>query len=308
MSPSACLAPLVVEVDARHQVGAGSAARGRRRRRGSAPGRCGGSSPTRSRSARSPAGRNLYGARQAVADLAEQQRLRRQDPADRCPARSGAAAGAPRSGTCPRARRVTPSAASRARSSPPALSVNVTAMICVGLERAGRNLVRDAPRDRRRLAGSRAREDADGPAHRLGRAPLLGVQAVERVHRVTVPAHPAGNVTKEPRPWGPSRSWPPRTMRPAGESRVRPHRRPPLTRKVLDWRVGEIGPAVAAKRRSLWMAPGRSDATRSRTSLRRTVVALAAPLGGRAPWRSRSSKRTKTAGTITGLIARPEAF
>ena len=50
----------------------------------------------------------------------------------------------------------------------------------VGAKRARRDLVRDPVRDRRRLAGAGAREDADGPAHGLDRAPLLGVQ----LHRV----------------------------------------------------------------------------------------------------------------------------
>ena len=35
-------------------------------------------------------------------------------------------------------------------------------------------------------------EDADGPAHGLGGAPLLGIQAVENLHRATVAAPPAG--------------------------------------------------------------------------------------------------------------------
>ncbi len=56
----------------------------------------------------------------------------------------------------------------------------------VGRERAARHLVGDAPRDRRRLARARAREDADRAAHGLDRAPLLGVEPVEDrlgVHR-----------------------------------------------------------------------------------------------------------------------------
>ena len=61
-------------------------------------------------------------------------------------------------------------------------------------ERTRRDLLRDAPRDRRRLARPGAGEDADRPAHRLGGAPLLGVQAVERVHRATVPARSAGTL------------------------------------------------------------------------------------------------------------------
>ena len=140
--------------------------------------------------ARSPAGRNLYGAGSRVRDLAEHERLRRQDLPDRARARSGGAARAPPSGTSTRARRRPRARASRALSSPAALSVNVTARICVGRERARRDLLRDPARDRRRLAGARAREDADRPAHRLRGAPLLGVQAVERVH--CPPEHRSG--------------------------------------------------------------------------------------------------------------------
>ena len=50
-----------------------------------------------------------------------------------------------------------------------------------GRERSRRDLVRDPPRDRRRLARARAREDADRPAHGLDRAPLLGVELGEDV-------------------------------------------------------------------------------------------------------------------------------
>jgi len=64
------------------------------------------------------------------------------------------------------------------------------------LEGAGCNLLRDAPRDRRRLPGAGPGEDADRAAHRLGGAPLLGVQAVERVHRSTVAAPPGGRVCR----------------------------------------------------------------------------------------------------------------
>src|SRR5262249_18592395 len=45
-----------------------------------------------------------------------------------------------------------------------------------GAERAGLHLHGDPVRDRGRLPGARAREDADGPAHGLDRAALLGVQ------------------------------------------------------------------------------------------------------------------------------------
>lgn len=51
------------------------------------------------------------------------------------------------------------------------------------LERAGRDLVGNAPCDRGRLARARAGEDADRSADQLGRAPLLGIQARENVFR-----------------------------------------------------------------------------------------------------------------------------
>ena len=110
---------------------AGSAARDRRRPGDSRPGRCGGSSPTRSRSrGRPPAG----------TDTRRAARLR--SAGARAPSRAGSAR--PRSGAKWRSCRsaaewnveartpLTPSAASRAFSSPAALSVNVTAMIWVG--------------------------------------------------------------------------------------------------------------------------------------------------------------------------------
>src|SRR5262249_51247372 len=56
-----------------------------------------------------------------------------------------------------------------------------------GREGPGRDLVRDPACDRRGLAGARTGQDADRPADELGRAPLLGVQAVEDGVRV----HPA---------------------------------------------------------------------------------------------------------------------
>ena len=49
----------------------------------------------------------------------------------------------------------------------------------VRLELADRHLVRDAARDRRRLAGARAGKDADRAAHGLDGAALLGVQPGE---------------------------------------------------------------------------------------------------------------------------------
>ena len=51
-----------------------------------------------------------------------------------------------------------------------------------GPEHAARDLVRDAPRNRRRLAGAGAREDADRAAHGLDGLALLRVQAREDVH------------------------------------------------------------------------------------------------------------------------------
>ena len=92
--------------------------------------------------------------------------------------------------------RCTPRAASRAFKSPAAFSVNVTAMICSAGKRGRRDLLRDAPGDRRRLAGAGPGEDAHRPAHRLGGTPLLGVQAVERIHLATVPAAAAGECAK----------------------------------------------------------------------------------------------------------------
>ena len=56
----------------------------------------------------------------------------------------------------------------------------------LGDERVGSNLVRDPVRDRRRLAGARAREDVHGPAHRFGGEALLGVEPGEDVHSATL--------------------------------------------------------------------------------------------------------------------------
>src|SRR5207249_5053433 len=64
------------------------------------------------------------------------------------------------------------------------------------IDRSGRNLVRDAPSDRRRLARAGTREDADRSAHGVRGAPLLSVQAVERVHQRTVARLPAANVPR----------------------------------------------------------------------------------------------------------------
>ncbi len=59
-------------------------------------------------------------------------------------------------------------------------------------ERTGRHLLRDAPGDRGRLARAGTRENADRAADSLGRAPLLGIQPVEGVHRATLASGPAG--------------------------------------------------------------------------------------------------------------------
>ena len=61
----------------------------------------------------------------------------------------------------------------------------------VRAERARGDLLRDPASDRRRLAGARARQDADRPAHGLGRPPLLRVQPLEN-HRATLAARVDG--------------------------------------------------------------------------------------------------------------------
>ena len=131
-------------------------------------------------------GAELERRRERVRDLAQRERLRGQDPPDalRCEVPQ-----------LPERRRVE-------RSRPDALHPErgeASAQLARGLvgegdrhdprrlERAGRDLLGDPAGDRRRLAGARARKDADGAAHGLGRAPLLRVQAVERVHLATVP-------------------------------------------------------------------------------------------------------------------------
>src|SRR5947209_14455848 len=70
------------------------------------------------------------------------------------------------------------------------------------VERAARDLPRDASGDRRRLAGACAREDAHGPARCLRGSALLRVQASENalgVHRSTVPGPPVGFLTRASR-------------------------------------------------------------------------------------------------------------
>ena len=102
------------------------------------------------------------------------------------------------------------------------------------LECAGRDLLGDPAGDRRRLAGARAREDADGAAHGLGRAPLLRVQAVERVHLATVPPRSArvrderSNTGPARLPDGRLRVLRPQSGRCHASSGVRPKDEPPL--------------------------------------------------------------------------------
>ena len=62
----------------------------------------------------------------------------------------------------------------------------------VGRECTRRDLLRDPARDRRRLARTGPREDADRAANRLGGPALLGVQTVENVHIATLPTRPEG--------------------------------------------------------------------------------------------------------------------
>src|SRR5581483_7150217 len=195
--PFRLLTPLIVEVDARHQI------RGDRRLAvlGGVevvlgvdaavlrPVDLGG------KVARRP---ELVGRAQTVADLAEEERLRRKDAAEpvRCempelPERRGVERAGAHAGYAERRETRAQFAArlvgERHRHDPGRI------------ERAGLDLLRDSAGDRRRLAGACAREDADGAAHRLGGAPLLRVQAGERVHRTTVATRPAGNVTRPAR-------------------------------------------------------------------------------------------------------------
>ena len=100
---------------------------GRRAPRRSGPARGAGSSPTRSRSRdRRPAGTGTASAE--TRDVDQHDRLRREDPG-RAPAVRMQLRRAPPRGTSARLHPVTPSATSRARISPAALSVNVTARI-----------------------------------------------------------------------------------------------------------------------------------------------------------------------------------
>ena len=83
----------------------------------------------------------------------------------------------------------TPSAASRARSSPGRLVGERDRDDVRRRERAARDLPGDPPRDRRRLAGARAREDADRPVRRLDGGTLLVVQIRRRSARHPRIAH-----------------------------------------------------------------------------------------------------------------------
>ena len=137
---------------------------------------------------------------QPVADLAEQQRLRREDATELV---RGEVA------ELPERRGVERPRAHARHAERGETYAQLTARL-VGerhrhdlrrVERAGRDLLRDTARDRRRLAGAGAREDAHGAAHRLGGAPLLRIQSVERIHPATVSGLPAGIVTglRQPR-------------------------------------------------------------------------------------------------------------
>src|SRR5205085_2636545 len=71
-----------------------------------------------------------------------------------------------------------------------------------GVERAGRDLVRDATRDRRRLPRPRSREDANRTANGLDHACLLAIQPREDpfgVHESTLEAPLDGDAAKHAR-------------------------------------------------------------------------------------------------------------
>ena len=164
-------------------------------------------------------------------------------------------------------------------------------------ERAGRDLLRDPARDRRRLARARAREDADRAAHRLGRAPLLRVQAVERVHLATVPP-PSARVRDERSNSGPDgyrtvcfASWTIGDPRVFG---VRPEDAPPLGH-------GSTG------RRSAQTAQDARESTEAlRPCARRTACALAGRrrTSSRSPSTSRKRRRRRRARRGCQIAAR----
>ncbi len=135
---------------------------------------------------------------QPVADLPQEQRLRREDPA-----RVAGEAAQQRERRRVERRRAHALDAERREprraARPAALSVNVTATSSAAGERPARDLPRDPPGDRRRLAGAGAGEDADRPARRLDGGALLRVQPGEDPlgvqGRTTVPGRSAGFVT-----------------------------------------------------------------------------------------------------------------
>ena len=122
--------------------------------------------------------------RQRVPDLAQQQRLGREDPPR---------AFAARPPQLRQRRRVERARLDPVRAEPRQPRAHLARGLVgegdredlVGAHRARRDLPGDPPRDRRRLPGAGAGEDADRPAHRLGSTPLLRVQPLED-HRATL--------------------------------------------------------------------------------------------------------------------------
>ena len=185
-----CLAPLVLAVDGVHQVGRDrrlvAVERRQVRVRLHAP-RLGPFDLGRQIAGRP----ELVRRRERVRDLPEQQRLRRQDPADRV----GRVAM-----ELSERRRM-----ERARLDPARAESRETGLHharrlvrerdredLLGPERSGDDLPGDPPRDRRRLARPGARQDADRAANGLCRPPLLAIQSVENVHPATVATAPVG--------------------------------------------------------------------------------------------------------------------
>ena len=162
--------------------------------------------------ARSPAGRNLYGGGSRLpiwrSSSAFVERMRPGSPAKR---RSSASAAEwnvdARTPSTPSACEPRPQLAGRLVGERDRDDVRRR-------ERAARHLPGDSPRDRRRLAGARAREDADRPVRRLDGGALLVVQSGEDLLGVhgspTVPGRSADFVTRGCRiqPWtrSPARS------------------------------------------------------------------------------------------------------
>ncbi len=130
-------------------------------------------------------GPEAIGARKRIADLPEQQRLRRQEVADAVGCKM---AQLPEGGGVERA------GADAAGTERLEAGAQLTGRL-VGerhchqarrRERSRGDLIGESPRDRRRLPRAGPRQNADGAAHRLCCAALLGVQALENVHRGTV--------------------------------------------------------------------------------------------------------------------------